>query len=283
MATTKVAESQARRRELTDKLEQGYAALLDSESYQQYLAVAARFHHYSPSNCLLIMLQRPDATRVAGFRKWQSLGRQVRRGERAIRIFAPMVYRTRDDDSDDEETSRVAGFRAVSVFDVSQTDGAELPEFDFAQRLEGDDDGGLCERLAALAEREGLEVSRAPELARGDANGYYTGPLIWIRPDVSARMAAKTMAHEIAHHFAGHGGALGSCREGREITAESVAFVVLGHYGIDAGAYSFGYLASWADDAAQLRERLGQVLDLANTIIDGVDGLAGLAAEEQAA
>ena len=280
MATTDtVARSQARRRELADRLEVGYSSLLNSESYQQYLQTAARFHTYSAGNVLLIMMQRPDATRVAGFKAWQRLGRQVRRGERAIRIFAPMVYRARDEDGeDDEQARRVAGFRTVSVFDVSQTDGDELPEFTFAERLEGDDDGGLFVRLAALAERNGLQVSRRPELARGDTNGYYTGSMIWVRPDVSARMAAKTMAHELGHHFAGH--ALGSCREAREITAESVAFVTLGHYGIDTGAYSFGYLLSWADDAAQLRERLGRVLELANTIIDGVDGLA---AEEQAA
>ena len=283
MATeSTIARSQARRRTLTDQLEKGYAALLNSESYQQYLATAAKFTKYSAGNILLIQLQRPEATRVAGFKAWQKLGRQVRKGERAIRIFAPMVYRARDDE--DEETRRVAGFRSAAVFDISQTDGAELPEFTFAERLEGDDDGGLYERLAALAKREGLEVSRAPELARGETNGYYTGSLIWVRPDVSARMAAKTMAHELGHHFAGH--TLGSCREAREITAESVAFVTLGHYGIDTGAYSFGYLASWAEDAAQLRERLGGVLELANRVIDGIDGLpslAGMAAEGQAA
>ena len=283
MATTTVARSQEKRRELADKLEQGYSALLDSQNYKDYLAVAARFHTYSAGNCLLIMMQRPDATRVAGFRAWQKLGRQVKRGERAIRILAPVTYKVEGDD-EDEQARRVAGFRVASVFDVSQTDGDPLPDFDFAQRLEGDDDGGLYGRLAALAEREGLEVSRAPELARGETNGYYTGSLIWVRPDVSARMAAKTMAHELGHHFAGH--TLGSCREAREITAESVAFVTLGHYGIDTGAYSFGYLASWAEDAAQLRERLGGVLELANRVIDGIDGLpslAGMAAEGQAA
>ena len=276
MATTTVARSQEKRRELADKLEQGYSALLDSQNYKDYLAVAARFHTYSAGNCLLIMMQRPGATRVAGFKAWQKLGRQVRKGERAIRIYAPMVYRARDDEAegDDEQARRVAGFRSASVFDISQTDGDELPEVPCAE-LSGDD-AGLFSKLSMLAQAEHLAVTRDEPVGVPDgALGCYDGSRIWIKSGLSPAQSAKTLAHELGHHFGEHKSV---CRDAGEIEAESVAYIVLGHHGIDASAYSFGYLASWADDSAQLRERLGHVLELANTIIDGVDGLEAKAA-----
>ena len=115
MATsTTVARSQEKRRELADKLEQGYTALLNSETYQQYLQTAARFHTYSAGNVLLIMMQRPEATRVAGFRAWQHMGRPVKRGETAIRILAPGTCKA-EGDADAEQTRCCAGFRVAAV------------------------------------------------------------------------------------------------------------------------------------------------------------------------
>ena len=273
--TTTVARSQEKRRELADKLEQGYSALLDSQNYKDYLAMAARFHHYSPGNVLAIMIARPDATRVAGFSKWRDMGRQVRKGEKGIRILAPITYKVQGDD-DDEPTRAIAGFRIAHVFDISQTDGDELPEVPCAE-LSGDD-AGLFSKLSMLAQAEHLAVTRDEPVGVPDgALGCYDGSRIWIKSGLSPAQSAKTLAHELGHHFGKHKSV---CRDAGEIEAESVAYIVLGHHGIDASAYSFGYLASWADDSAQLRERLGYVLELTNKIIDGLDGLA---AEEKAA
>jgi N-terminal domain of anti-restriction factor ArdC len=149
-------------------LEESVADLASSEGWTRYLESRSRFHSYSFGNVMLIAFQRPGATRVAGYRKWQELGRQVRKGERGISILAPMVRKV-DRDDGTEPDRVVSGFRTVSVFDVSQTDGEPIPEHP-CRVLTGDGPEGLEAALLAHAAAEGLTV--ATETIRGGANGF---------------------------------------------------------------------------------------------------------------
>lgn len=266
--------AQAERRELVKKLELGFQQVQESDEYRSYLDTVSRFHKYSVSNTMLIWVQCPNATHVAGFHTWLSLGRHVRKGEKGIRIFAPMPYRktvsTFDEKTEEFEEQEIGQirFRAVSVFDISQTDGADLAEPPVT--LLSGDDVGLWQTLAAVAQTERLTIDRKPGRGgAGAANGWYdrTGREIWIDPDLEPVMAAKTLCHEIAHHHAEHI----DSRQEHETIAESVAYIVLGHFGIDAGDYSFGYLACWSD-VATFRAKLADIQTIAGEIIECVEG-----------
>ncbi len=260
-------KASVQRQELAEKLKAGYQELKDSDRFAEYLRTCARFHHYSPSNQLLIWMQRPKATRVAGFQSWKKLGRQVRKGEKGIQIFAPMPWARRDDAGDVEEEG--VYFKAVHVFDVAQTDGEELPEI--CTELEGDDIGELYLQLAVFANAEGITIDRDPEHGHGDANGYYrrSTATIWLSPDNSGLMTTKTLAHELAHHVAKHNEHSDVRSEG-EVIAESAAYIVLGSQGIDTGAYTFGYLASWADDDETFGMALGRIHEVSGAILDAI-------------
>lgn len=265
--------AKAERQELVRKLERGFQVVQKSAEYRSYLKTVSRFHNYSISNTLLIWLQRPNATRVAGYRTWISLGRQVRRGQNGLRILAPMYYRktrsTTDEESGEieEREIRRLQFRAVSVFDISQTEGAPIAQPPVT--LLSGDDNGLWRRLAAIAQSEHLTVDRERDRggARG-ANGWYDrrGREIWVDPSLEPRMAAKTLCHEIAHHCAEHI----DSRTEHETIAESVAYVVLGHFGLDAGDYSFGYLASWSD-IGTFKAKLLDIQTIAIRIIERME------------
>lgn len=261
-----------RRQELIDRLEQGFRRVQESGEFRHYLTVVSRFHQYSVANTMLIWLQRPEATLVAGFKTWLSFRRYVRKGEHGIRIFAPMPYRAKDAmpvdsqaEPNEEEITRLR-FRAVSVFDVSQTDGDDLPSPPVS-RLQGDDTA-LWEAFSDVADSQRLSIDR--RIGRGEgANGWYNRQAreIWIDPELSPVMAAKTLCHELGHHFAEHA----DTRQEHETVAESVAFIVLGHFGIDAGDYSFGYLASWTD-ITTFRAQLACIQAIASNIIQRIEG-----------
>jgi N-terminal domain of anti-restriction factor ArdC len=271
-----------KRAALVHSLEAGFTRVQSSEEYRAYLSTLARFHNYSLNNVLLIYMQRPDAQRVAGFHTWQSLGRNVRKGEKGISILAPCTYKTTVKDAEtgeEEQRLGVRGFRAVSVFDVAQTEGADLPEVP-CTRLTGDD-GGLVASLEAIATAEGLTIDRTPGRAGASTSGFYIRDKkeIWVAPDLEPAATAKTLCHELGHHFAGHVG----CRGEAETIAESTAYLVLGHFGIDAGDYSFGYLSSWSD-LPTFRAALTEVNCIATRIIDSIDGDGdGMAATATAA
>jgi len=264
--------AQAERRDLVARLESGFHRVQQTDEYRKYLDTVSRFHRYSIANTMLIWMQRPDATRVAGFHTWLTLGRHVRKGEKGIRIFAPMHYgRTvaAIDEETEESEEREIGqlrFHAVSVFDISQTDGADIAQPPVS--LLSGDDSGLWQRLAIIAQDEQLTIDRKPGRG-GGANGWYnrTARGIWIGPDLTPLMAAKTLCHEIAHHYAEHI----DSRQEHETIAESVAYIVLGHYGIDAGDYSFGYLACWTD-AATFKAKLVDIQTIARQIIERIEG-----------
>ncbi len=272
MTSTTLSRPNQKREELAAKLEQGVAALRDSEEFKRYLDVAARFHSYSFGNQILIGMQRPDASRVAGYRAWQGMGRQVLKGEKAIKILAPRFFRKACNcaGSCECKATEAVRFRSVSVFDIAQTDGEALPEI--VSLLTGDG-LGLTPALETLARAEGLTVDRDPANAQNGANGWYSRDrsLIWVRPNVDDAQAAKTLAHELAHDFAEHT-VNRHCREEGEIIAESAAYIVLNHFGLDAAGYTFGYLASWSSDNPKLfREKLAEIQRASATIIDRME------------
>ena len=257
----------AKRSALVASLEDGFTRCQDSGEYKAYLDVAAKFHNYSINNQMLIWMQRPHAQRVAGFHTWLSLGRAVRKGEKGISIMAPMTYsKTVERDGEEVDETRIA-FRSVAVFDIAQTDGDDLPEAPVT-RLAGDDELGLYDELATIAAAENLPITREEQPGQ-EANGYYNRArgLIWVSPELVPTMAAKTLCHELAHHFGGS-----DCtRQENETIAESVAYLVLGHFGIDASDYSFGYLACWTD-AKTFKAKLADIHATANQIIERIEG-----------
>jgi len=252
------------------------------------LDTAAKFHSYSLGNLLLIGAQAPQATRVAGFRTWQSLGRQVRKGERGIAILAPCTYRPKTADRaepaepaghEPATTStgglvleaggrkQVRGFRAVHVFDLSQTEGAPLPDVAPAV-LVGQAPAGLWNDLAGQVAGHGYALERGD---CGGANGY-TDPsrrVVRVRGDVDDAQAVKTLAHELGHLECGHVTDLpthATCRGRCE--AESVAYVVAAAHGLDAGGYTFAYVAGWAGgDLTGVRQAAETVTKAARAIL----------------
>jgi len=275
---------------LHEQISDGVAALVESQGWRAMLDTAAKFHSYSLGNLLLIGAQAPQATRVAGFRTWQSLGRQVRKGERGIAILAPCTYRPKTAEPaslaapagpepatscsggaapDAGRGRQVRGFRAVHVFDVAQTEGAPLPEVAPAL-LTGQAPAGLWNDLAGQVTGYGYALERG-ECA--GANGY-TDPrrrVVRVRDDIDDAQAVKTLAHELGHLECGHVTDLPTyltCRGRCEVEAESVAYVVATAHGLDASGYSFAYVAGWAGgDLTCVRQAAETVTKAARTIL----------------
>jgi len=275
-----------RLKELHEQLSATVETLVTSEDWQAMLAVAARFHRYSASNVMLILAQRPTATRVAGYKRWQSMGRQVRKGERSIAILAPCVYRRRPVDEREAETHPalakvLRGFTVAHVFDVDQTEGEPLADVR-PELLDGAGVDGLWDGLAALV------GAAAFTLERGDCSGAngrtdYGARTVRVRDDVAPAQAAKTLAHELGHVLLHDASRVNSGRELAEVEAESVAYVVCQAVGLDTAGYSLPYVAHWSNGAAPLvRTTAERVVTAARQILDGL-GFADPAAEEVAA
>jgi len=255
--------STAVRPDVLEQLSAGVSALTQTEEWVSWLRVARKFHTYSFGNQILIALQCPQATQVAGYRGWQGLGRQVRAGEKAIAILAPVRRRfAAADAAEDDEThvERVVAFRGASVFDVSQTDGAALPDRPSVSRLAGEDPEGFGGRLVELAADLGYTVQR--DRLRVGANGmtHFGSRRIVLSTDLRPAMVVKTMAHELGHVLL-HADELTQRTMSRaqcELEAESVAFVSCAGLDVDSSAYSFGYLADWTAGLGDDRERLIQ-------------------------
>jgi hypothetical protein len=222
--------------------------LITSQDWEQFLRLAARFHHYSSNNCLLILAQRPVATVVASFTAWRAMGRSIRKGERGISILAPCRSRvegTEHASAADASSWVLKGFRVVHVFDISQTEGEPLERHDVAVLLEGAAPAGMWDAVATLVERDGYSLRRRD---CGEANGCTdrTAATVIVAPQLSEAAAAKTLVHELAHvrqtddHLRTISRALG------EVEAESVAFIVCHAFGLASAPYSIGYVAGWA-------------------------------------
>ena len=286
-------------KEITDRLEQGITELFESERYKEYLRVMSKFHNYSFNNTLLIAMQKPDASLVAGFSSWKNnFGRNVMKGEKGIKIIAPSPFTVKQEvEKTDPQTGKpvigkdgkpvteekeikVPAYKVVSVFDVSQTEGRELPDI-AVDELTGDVDR-FKDFFAALE-----QVSPVPvgfEKIEGGAHGYYhlEEKRIAIDEGMSDLQTLKTAIHEIAHAKL-HDIDLNAPKEEqkprvdrrtREVEAESVAYTVCQHYGLDTSDYSFGYVAGWSSgkELAELRGSLETIRNTAAEMINAIDG-----------
>ncbi|MCC6426030.1 MAG: DUF1738 domain-containing protein [Phycisphaerales bacterium] len=249
---------------LATALEQGR-----SESLTQYLAVMARFHRYSFGNILLILSQRPEATRVAGFNAWRDLGRFVRKGEHGIAIFAPMRLRARAEEVAGEQTGEeprtVLRFRVVHVFDVAQTDGEPLPE---PARVQGDP-SVYTTRLQAHVAACGITLDRA-DVPFG-ADGVSTGGRIAVRPDLSAAEEFAVIVHELAHELLHRGDDRKDFSTTvRETEAEAVAFVVSAAIGLETGTAASDYIQIYNGDKDTLSRSLDRIQKTASSILAAI-------------
>jgi antirestriction protein ArdC len=276
-AEERQAREEARAEQLAklhEKLTAGVTEFVKGESWQAMLAAAARFHSYSWRNCLLIVAQMPSANQVAGYRTWQSLGRQVRKGERGIAVLAPVTYRQADEEAESAEDSparQIRGWKIEHVFDVAQTDGDPLPEVQ-AVHVDGEPPAGFWDGLAAQIGAAGFVLLReAPEHAGALGSMNRAMATVRVRQDLGPAQACKTLAHELAHIELGHG--TEDCtdpRSRREVEAESVAYVVAMASGLDTSSYSFPYVAGWAEpgkEAEVMAETAGQVIGTARRIL----------------
>jgi len=250
---TTTAERAAKITAAHDQLVQAVMAVTTSDAWLSYLSGMRRFHAYSPTNVAMILAQRPRATRVAGFRTWQSMGRQVGKGSKGIAIWAPCSYKVEREDADGDtvEARALAGFRLAYVFDVADTDGDPLPETPAVARatlLDGEAPVGMWDYLVRQVEAAGYRVELVGDL--GGANGRTTwgSHLVQVVDDGrSAASMAKTLAHELGHVLLCHAGMAGTtCREVMEVEAESVAYLIGAAFGLDTTDYSLGYVTSWS-------------------------------------
>lgn len=284
-------------REITDKLEQGIKELFESERFKEYLRTMSKFYNYSFNNTLLIAMQKPEATYVAGYTSWQrNFDRQVMKGEKGIKILAPAPYKTQEerekvdpvtqkpvigaDGKAVTETVEVLrpAFKVVSVFDVSQTDGKELPD------IIVDELKGTVENYEAFfdALKQESPVPICFEDIPGGAKGFFS-PVesrIAIQEDMSEIQTVKTAIHEIAHaklHAVKPDEKTTpedkKDRHTKEVEAESVAYTVCQRYGIETSDYSFGYIAGWSSgkETKELKSSLDTIRKTAAEMIEGID------------
>lgn len=294
-------------KDITDRLEKGVSEIFQSEKYQQFLDTMARFPQYSLNNNLLIMMQKPDATLCQSYTGWKQMGRFVKKGEKGIRILAPAPYKMeREQDKLDEKGKAVldkdgepvketvqiniTAFKPVSTFDLSQTDGEPLPTIGASELT------GSVEGYATLFEaiKEASPVPIGFEDIKGGAKGYFHTEenRIAIQEGMSEVQNVKTAIHEMAHaklhnmeaQKAREDG--GQTRSSKEVEAESVAYTVCQHFGIDTSDYSFAYVAGWSQgkEMPELKESLNTIRTAASELITAIDEKAQelIAEKEQA-
>ena len=286
-------------KEITDRLEQGITELFDSERYKEYLRVMSKFHNYSFNNTLLIAMQKPDASLIAGFSAWKNqFQRNVKKGEKGIKIIAPSPFKIKQEtEKIDPQTQKpvigrdgkpvteekeitIPAYKVVSVFDVSQTEGRELPNI-AVDALTGDVEQ-YSDFFAALEKTSPVPIGF--EKIEGGAHGYYhlEDKRIALDEGMSELQTLKTAIHEIAHAKL-HDIDLNAPkdeqqprvdRRTREVEAESVAYTVCQHYGLDTSDYSFGYVAGWSSgrELAELKSSLETIRSAAADIINSIDG-----------
>ena len=262
---------------LIEQLEQGH-----SDALTAYLTAMGRFHNYSFGNILEIARQKPDATRVAGLYAWNQLGRKVKKGERGIRILAPVIGIRRKKDEEAEKDIRtqnqavLVGFRAAYVFDVSQTEGAELPEF--SERVSGSA-GEYRDRLVDFVITQGIALEFKESIA--PALGMSYGGKIALLPGQSSAEEFSTLVHELAHemlHKAERRTA--TTKTVRETEAEAVAFVVGKAIGLQTGRASADYIQLYHGNAALLTESLEVIQKTSAVILSAIENPAAESAEE---
>lgn len=282
------------------KLEEGVKVFQSSEEYRNYLKTMAKFHNYSFNNSLLIFLQKPDATYCAGFTTWKALGRYVKAGEKGLVILAPAFKKTEVEllnkdgtpqlDADGKpvtEVHTIPRYKVTTTFDYSQTDGKPLPKI--GEELTGSvkDYQRLFDAIKQVAEDKGVSVGF--EDIKGGSKGYYhlKEDRIAIKSGMSEVQNIKTLCHELCHSRLDRldlkdDAGLKADRHGREIRAESCAFVIADHFGIDTSDYSFAYVTSWATgrDFKELREQMDNIRKVASEIITETEAILGKEMEQ---
>jgi hypothetical protein len=257
-----------RAKQLADKALMELAQSLDkghSHALTAYLKTMAKFHHYSWFNAMLIWLQRPDATRVAGFRRWQQLGRCVKQGEKGVMILAPCTYRRRPiagESKEEEDQSRATIFTTAWVFDFKQTEGKPLPAI--GERY--GDPGIYARRLVECAETLGIQVSLVDDL--GGAHGRSRGGTLEVLQGLAPADRFAVMAHELAHEILHQGENKGKKPKiVRETEAEAVAFVIASAVGLDNGTAARDYIHLYQSDSKLLMESLASIQKASSMIL----------------
>ncbi len=242
------------------ELAQATDAARVSQEMKQYLDMCASFHHYSPCNVWLILMSRPSASYVAGFKKWQGMGRFVRKGEHGIPILAPIITTLTNDKGEEEQ--RLVGFKVVYVFDVSQTDGeplSEPPDWKSPEK-----NAELQERLLHFAQSKGIQV-QVKSLGM-DIQGVSLGGKVILDPEAGT----KTLIHEIAHELLHHVKNVLTDHTYRELEAESIAYVVARHFGLN-GLSSPNYNALHGATADLITQHLERIRNTAAEIINAIE------------
>ena len=274
-------------KEITEKLKTGVNEIFESGQYEQYLKVMSKFHDYSTNNTILIALQRPDATRVAGFTTWKNeFQRSVKKGEKGIKILAPMFFKKEPQEKDvpDSETHSsenheqeeneeqiITRFKVVNVFDICQTEGKELPRLG-VDALKGD-----VEHYEAFYHslEKTSPVPMAFEAIKDASHGYYdlVDKRIAIKAGLSQLQTIKTAIHEIAHATLHAAKNSNTDRSTAEVQAESIAYTVCSYYGLDTSDYSFGYVAGWSrgKEIKELKDSLEIIRKTSSQIITDID------------
>lgn len=297
--------------ELNKKVAENVERIQNSAEFRNFLITMSHFHTYSWNNTMLILLQKPGATHVAGYNTWVALGRQVKGGEKGISILAPRgrtgavtwrratngatfeirktekgwgIYDSNDNLVEEfkshlEAVQRLKGwgcleeryvievrhFKPVAVFDISQTTGKPLPEFEVPV-LTGGAKEELFSKVMTLAKDQGLTVSFEPRPYLGPSTkGEYSGKSIWVKPEESRAQQLKSLLHEVAHYYSE--GVFRIPRRDAETIAESAAYIVGAHYGFDSGVRSFPYIALWSQDYKIFHQNMASIQDVAEKII----------------
>lgn len=282
--------------EITEQLEKGIQELFKSDKYKLWLQTMSKFHNYSLNNTLLITFQRPDATMVAGYASWKrDFDRLVKKGEKAIQIFAPVPYKKKIEVQKLDPITQmpmfdingnaiveikeitISSFRRVNVFDISQTEGKELP------RLGVDELKGKVQNFDYLLEIL-KQISPVPvsfKQIEGGAKGYYsqTENKIVVQEGMSQIQTIKTLIHETAHaklhsvENAKYTNDKRQSRNSKEVEAESVAYTVCQHFDIDTSEYSFAYIAGWSSgkDIKELKESLQRIQETSSNMISDIE------------
>lgn len=287
MCTYKKKSAEERKKEMAElmaKLENGVKGIFDSEEYIRYLNTMSKFRHYSLNNQLLIWAQCPDATMVAGFNDWKNkFGRSVKKGEKGIKILAPMPIKIKAEEGDESSDTQCADggiekiitlYKTVSVFDVSQTEGDPLPEFEVSEL------GGKVHDYDSLLK---AIIRSAPcgvcfENIENGSKGYYSilSNKVVVNTGMSEEQTLKTCLHEIAHailHNKERAKAEPKDRPTKEVEAESIAYTVANAFNIDTSSYSFKYVASWSTGKSvpELKASLETIKDTAFALIDRIE------------
>ncbi|SDC30921.1 MULTISPECIES: ArdC-like ssDNA-binding domain-containing protein [unclassified Candidatus Frackibacter] len=253
-------------KELLEKLEKGIEQVRSSEEFKEMLKFFSKFHNYSMNNQILIQQQRPGATHVAGYKKWQKLGRQVQKGEKGIKILAPMTFKKTVEEEDEngeivEKEKKVMYFRPVTVFDISQTEGDSIPTMDLSLK---DNFGEIMQPLLRFADKKRIEVDlktveEDPFLTAG-CHGYSSGGYIAVKTtERNKTEQASCLVHELAHELLHKENNEELTKEIKELEAEAVAFIVMDHYNVELKSSKYLALYKKSYDLKESLDRISRV------------------------